>query len=166
MRDPKFVILWRTESCKHPKRARAPQPPSAPGGPCVRNALQSTGMVFPWLWEEREPPGRRAAPSEPDFSNQEPVCVLDWDPARLGPCARCNLSSSSGPKCSPSAEVLAPRVWFGPSFHGKLNNHSRGRSGERARERKKTQKTNRTSTTLNSSSKSGKNQNTFWLPQA
>lgn len=63
------------------------------------------------------------------------VC-LGLHPVRLGPCARCNLSSSSGPKCSPSAEVLAQRVWFGPSFHGKLNNHRRGRNGEREKKSK------------------------------
>lgn len=60
-----------------------------------------------------------------------------------GPCARCNLRSSLGPRCSPSAEVLAPRFRFGPSFHGKLNNHMRERKGERARERGKKKPTYR-----------------------
>lgn len=129
-----------TETCKFPAKGGRGPGTAAPAG--TWRSLREEHLpehrdgFFPWLWEDREPPGRRAAPSEPGFNNQELVCVLDWNPVRLGPCARCNLSSSSGPKCSPSAEVLAPRVWFGPSFHGKLNNHRRGRNGERAREKK------------------------------
>lgn len=128
-----------TETCRLPPKGGRGPGLAAPAG--TWRSLREEHLpehrdgFFPWLWEDREPPGRRAAPSEPGFNNQELVCVLDWNPVRLGPCARCNLSSSSGPKCSPSAEVLAPRVWFGPSFHGKLNNHRRGRNGERAREK-------------------------------
>lgn len=108
------------------------------------------------LGKTEESLGRQQLTLELGFDNQELMCILDFNLTRLRPCARCNLSSSSRSKCSPSVEVLALRFWFGPSFHGKLNNHMRERKGERTREKKKT---------TVSSSKSGKNQNTFWLHQ-
>ena len=124
-----------------PQQGAAPRPsPAAPIG--TRRSLRGEPVpahrdgFCPGFGKAEEPPGGERLASELGFNNQELVCILDFNPVRLGPCARCNLSSSSGSKCSPSAEVLAPRLWFGPSFHGKLNNHMRERKGERARGKK------------------------------
>lgn len=95
------------------------------------------GRELGGLGKTEESLGRQQLTSEPGFDNQELMCILDFNLTRLRPCARCNLSSGSRSKCSPSVEVLALRFWFRPSFHGKLNNHMRERKGERTREKKK-----------------------------
>lgn len=134
-----------------PKGSHDPRTPQCGAAPCpsttapvgTQRSLRGEPIpacrdFFPLgLGKTEKPPGGKRLASELGFDNQELMYILDFNPMRLGPCARCNLSSNSGSKCSPSAEVLALRFWFGPSFHGKLNNRMRERKGERAREKKK-----------------------------
>lgn len=138
---------------KTPKGSHDPRTPQCGAAPCpsttapvgTQRSLRGEPIpacrdFFPLgLGKTEKPPGGKRLASELGFDNQELMYILDFNPMRLGPCARCNLSSNSGSKCSPSAEVLALRFWFGPSFHGKLNNRMRERKGERAREKKKKQ---------------------------
>ena len=61
------------------------------------NPFQRTGILFPLGFGKIEKSlGGKQLASELGFDNQELMYILDFNPMRLGPCARCNLSSSSG----------------------------------------------------------------------